>query len=85
MGRTGLTVERIATPLRISGLITIAVSVVLGILVTPIIFFGVLVGIVDFVLAMAFARGWIGGADPGPDAALRAEDDPSYNPYARED
>src|SRR5262245_37135898 len=78
-------VERIAAPLRLSGLITIAVSVVLGILVTPIVFIGVVVGIVDLVLAMAFARGWIGRSDPGLDAAVRAEDDPSYNPYARED
>jgi hypothetical protein len=78
-------VERIATPLRISGLITIAVSVVLGVLVTPIIFFGVLVGAFDLVLAMAFARGWIGRSDAGPDAAARVEDDPAYNPYARED
>ena len=77
--------ERIATPLRISGLITIAVSVVLGITVTPIIFIGVLVGATDFILAMAFERGWIGRSDSGPDAAERAEDDPTYNPYARED
>jgi hypothetical protein len=78
-------VERVATPLRISGLITIAVSVVLGLLVTPVVFLGVLVGLIDLVLAMAFARGWIGRSDPGPDAAARVEDDPNYNPYARED
>jgi hypothetical protein len=78
-------VERIATPLRISGLITIAVSVALGVLVTPIVFLGVLVGIVDLVLAMAFARGWIGRSDPGSDAAVQADTDPAYNPYARED
>jgi hypothetical protein len=77
--------QRVATPLRISGLITIAICVVLGIVVTPVIFFGVLVGIIDLVLAMAFARGWIGGTEPDLDAAQRAEDDPSYNPYARQD
>ena len=77
--------QRIATPLRISGLVTIAICVVLGIVVTPFILFGVLVGIVDLVLAMAFDRGWIGATEPGPDAAQRAEDDPTYNPYARQD
>jgi hypothetical protein len=78
-------VERIATPLRISGLITIAVCVVLGILVTPIVFFGVIVGIIDLVLAMAFARGWIGRGAASADAAIQTEQDSTYNPYARED
>ena len=54
--------QRVATPLRISGVITIAICLVLGIVVTPIIFFGVLVGVIDLVLATAFARGWIGGS-----------------------
>jgi hypothetical protein len=78
-------VQRIAIPLRLSGVITIAICVVLGIVVTPVIFFGVLVGVIDLVLAMAFDRGWIGGSSPGPDDAVRAEEDPRYNPYARED
>jgi hypothetical protein len=77
--------ERIATPLRISGLITIAICVVLGILVTPIVFVGVFVGIIDLVLATAFARGWFGRPVAGTDAAARVEDDPTYNPYAQED
>jgi hypothetical protein len=77
--------QRVATPLRISGVITIATCLVLGIVVTPIIFFGVLVGVIDLVLATAFARGWIGGSPAGPDDASKAEEDPSYNPYARED
>ena len=77
--------QRIATPLRISGLITIAICVVLGILVTPIIFFGVLVGVIDLALAMAFDRGWIGETQADVDVAERVEEDPSYNPYARQD
>ena len=77
--------QRIATPLRISGLITIAICLVLGIVVTPVIFFGVLVGVIDLVLAMAFDRGWIGAAEPDLDVAERVEDDPTYNPYARQD
>ena len=77
--------ERVATPLRISALITIVVSIVLGILVTPIVFVGVLVGLIDLILAMAMSRGWIGRTKPGDDSAARVEEDPSYNPYARED
>jgi hypothetical protein len=77
--------ERVATPLRISGVITIIVSIVLGILVTPIVFVGVVVGLIDLGLATAMSRGWIGGTKPGGDVETRAEEDPSYNPYARED
>jgi hypothetical protein len=58
---------------------------VLGILVTPIIFIGVAVGLIDLVLAMATSRGWIGGQTGDTDAATRVEADPTYNPYARED
>ena len=36
-------------------------------------------------LAMAFARGWIGRSEPSSDDAAHVEDDPAYNPYARED
>ena len=77
--------QNVATPLRISGLVTIAVCVVLGIVVTPVIFFGVLVGVVDLILAAAFARGRIGSAEPDLDVAQRVEDDPTYNPYASQD
>ena len=75
----------VATPLRISGVITIVVSIVLGIVVSPFAFIGVAVGVIDLILAMAMARGWIGRSEPGDDTAARVEADSSYNPYARED
>lgn len=66
-------------------MVTIVASVVLGLVVDPIIFIGVAVGVIDLGLAMAFSRGWIGRSRSGPDDALKVEADPSYNPYARED
>jgi hypothetical protein len=41
--------------------------------------------VIDLALAMAFDRGWIGANSPKPDDAARAQEDPNYNPYARED
>jgi hypothetical protein len=75
----------VAGPLRISAVVTIIVSIVLGLTVAPIIFIGVAVGVIDLVLAMAFSRGWIGRPTTGDDTAARVEVDPAYNPYARED
>ncbi len=72
----------------VSGVITIVVGVVLAIAVAPLLGLIAAVGIVDFVLAWAFATGRL--TPPG----ARVEDrlapgdaslDRSYNPYARED
>lgn len=82
-GRSG--VVNLAGPLRAFAAVTIIVSVVLGIVVSPIIFIGVLVGVFDLLLAMAFSRGWIGRQPTGDDTVARVEADASYNPYARED
>lgn len=76
----------IATTLTATGVLTLVIAIVLGIVIDPLLFTLVLVGLFDLVFARLFASGRIGGADPGPtEAAVAAEADPSYNPYARED
>jgi hypothetical protein len=75
----------VATALTISGIATIAIGIVLGIAIDPLLYLVVLVGIADLIFARMFASGRIGGARRTADAAALAEADPSYNPYARED
>jgi hypothetical protein len=78
------------------GFVAIAVGVFVGIWLGPAYFAVALVGLVDFALAWMFSSGRINsaaysphlGQPPAPDpdrAAHEATDDPSYNPYARED
>ena len=55
---------------------------VLALVVEPYLIAIALVGLVDFVLARMFASGRLGS---GGAAAPEAGEDPSYNPYARED
>jgi hypothetical protein len=74
----------VARVLVISGVATIVVAVVLGIVVEPVLFAIAGVGILDLVLARAFASGRLGSAD-GDAAEPAPSEDPSYNPYARED
>lgn len=71
-----------------SGLFTIAVGVVLALTVDPILIVIALVGLIDFGLARAYATGKLGSPGPQvPDDLAPGDEsqDPSYNPYARED
>ncbi len=80
-----------ASALYLSGAITVVIGIVLGFVVSPILFVVVAVGIFDCVLAGLFSSGRIGPlaaqrrAAASGDAAEIAEADPSFNPYARED
>jgi hypothetical protein len=71
----------VARALMLSGLVTIAAAVVLALVVEPFLIAIALVGLVDFVLARAFASGRLGSGGAAPEPG----EDPSYNPYARED
>ncbi len=80
-----------------SGAVLIAAGIFVGLWQGPVFFLIAGVGLIDLALAWAFASGKLGlsGANvvqaseqpaTGPDvAAHEATDDPSYNPYARED
>jgi len=70
----------VATILTVSGIGTIVVAIVLALAVEPLLGLLVLVGITDLVVARLFASGKLGGR-----RAMDPADDPSYNPYARED
>ena len=63
-----------------SGVVTIAVAAFLGATVEPWLYAIALFALIDFAVAWLYATGRIGG-DPDPPPA----DDPSHNPYARED
>jgi hypothetical protein len=76
--------ERIARALVISGVATIVVAVVLAVAIDPVLGAIALLGIVDFVLARMFASGRL-GSSPAAGAPADPTEDPSYNPYARED
>ena len=70
----------------LTGVITIVLGIVMGALVWTPLYAIAAVAIVDFLLAQAFASGRIqakAGVTATTDAAQ--DDDPSYNPYARED
>ena len=78
--------------LRVSGVLTVLLGIVLGIAVDQVLFAVAAIGLIDFVMAWLFASGRIGPDAQRPrdaaaqdDAAAAAEVDPSYNPYARED
>jgi hypothetical protein len=73
--------QRVARILTLSGIATIVVGVVLGLVVEPLLFAVVLVGVLDLAMARAFASGRWGAGDAPPVAG----EDPDYNPYARED
>ena len=83
--------RRLARALYLSGAVTLIAGIALGFVLSPV-FFGIAaIGLLDFVLAWAFATGRIGplaarrAAAEAGDAAAVAEADPSFNPYARED
>jgi hypothetical protein len=85
-------VRTLAMSMVLGGLFTIGLAVYLGSAVSSALYLIALVGLVDFVVAWAFASGKIGPlaqrrreAEASGDAASLAQGDPSYNPYARED
>jgi len=83
--------RKLAAALYLSGVVTLVVGVVLGLLLSALYFLIAAFAIVDFVLARLYETGRIGplaarrDAEASGDAATVAESDPSYNPYARED
>ena len=82
-----------------SGFGLIAAGILVGLWQGPVFLLIAVLGVADLVLAWAFHTGRLGGAGvgaqtipatdqpaDGPDVVAReATDDPSYNPYARED
>jgi len=83
--------SRVTSALYLSGTITVVIGIVLGFVISPILFAVVIVGILDCVLGGLFQSGRIGplagrrrAAAPG-EAAEIADADPDFNPYARED
>jgi hypothetical protein len=81
----------VAAALYVSGVITLVVGIVLGLLFGAVYFLIAAVAIADFVIARLYETGRIGPlagrrhAEASGDAASVAESDPDYNPYARED
>jgi hypothetical protein len=90
--RTGKPI--VAQVLVVSGIATIVVAGVLAVVVDPLLAFIALIGVVDLIVARGFATGRLGtpraSAPTEPEVSDRlgpgdASQDPSYNPYARED
>ena len=83
--------RKVAAALYLSGVVTLAVGVLLGLEFGAVYFLIALFALVDFVIARLFETGKIGPlagrrqAEESGDAATIAEFDPTYNPYARED
>jgi hypothetical protein len=79
--------RRLAGFLYLSAAIMVVAGIALGFVVTPALFALVAVGLTDGVLAALFASGRIGplASRDASDPAEHAEQDPTYNPYARED
>ena len=82
----------VALSIAIGGVITIAVAIYLGASVSSALYLIALVGVVDFFVAAAFATGRIGPlaqsrreAEASGSAVTEVGQDPTYNPYARED
>jgi hypothetical protein len=84
----------VAQVLVVSGIATIVVAGVLAVVVDPLLAFIALIGVVDLIVARGFATGRLG--TPATAAPIEPEmsdelapgdasQDPSYNPYARED
>jgi hypothetical protein len=90
--RTGKPI--IVQVLVVSGIATVVVAGVLGVVVDPLLALLALIGVVDIIVARGFATGRLGtssaAAPTEPEvsdglAPGDASQDPSYNPYARED
>jgi hypothetical protein len=89
--RTGTPI--VARVLVLSGVATIVVAAVLGIVVDPLLALIALIGVADLIVARGFSTGRLGtpratAAEPEMSDELAPGDasrDPSYNPYARED
>jgi hypothetical protein len=86
------TIRILTMALVLGGLFTIGVAVYLGAAVDSVLYLVALVGLADFFVAWAFATGKIGAlarrrrdAEASGDVVAEVEQDPSYNPYARED
>ncbi|MCD6014695.1 MAG: hypothetical protein K0R88_779 [Solirubrobacterales bacterium] len=83
--------RKLAAALYLSGVVTLVVGIVLGLIFDPVLFAIAAFAIVDFVLARLYETGRIGPlgarrrAQASGDEAAIAESDPSHNPYARED
>lgn len=80
----------LALSLTIAGVLTIVVAVLLGATIEPLLYLIALSAIFDFALAYAYATGRLGsGSGAGDPAGASAQtvqaEDPTYNPYARED
>ena len=83
--------RKVAAALYWSGVVTLAVGVILGLLFGAVYYLIAAFAVVDFVIARLFETGKVGSlaggrqAEESGDAATIAESDPSYNPHARED
>jgi hypothetical protein len=83
--------RKVAAALYLSGVVTLIVGVVLGLLFDPILLLIAAFAVIDFVIARLYETGRIGPlagrrqAEASGNAATVAESDPTYNPYARED
>lgn len=83
--------RKVAAALYVSGVITLVVGVLLGLLFEPLFFLIAAFAIADFVIARLYETGRIGPlagrrrSEASGDAAATAEADADYNPYARED
>ena len=79
--------SRMARIMVLSGVVTIVAGLFLGALVWTPLYAIAALAIVDFGLAWAYANGKMnvagGGGAPAPEP--EPGEDPSYNPYARED
>jgi hypothetical protein len=84
----------VAQVLVVSGIATIVVAAVLGIVVDPLLALIALIGVADLIIARGFATGRLGTPPSAAQAETEMTDelapgdasrDPSYNPYARED
>lgn len=75
----------VAGALYLSASIMIVAGIALGFVLGPVWFVLVAIGLLDGVFAALFASGRIGSPASQPDPATIAGQDPTYNPYARED
>ena len=73
--------ERLAGLLTVGATLTILTGLALGLLVTPLGFIAVAVGLLDFVWIALLRAGRVGPRAPG----VEEEADLTENPYARED
>jgi hypothetical protein len=87
-------VRLLVLSLIVGGILVIALAIALAVLIHPLYLAIALFSVLDFALAWAFATGRMGpravrrqaeAAGSAGDAAVAAEADPSYDPYALED